>query len=298
MPRPDILLRSKLRLGKELISAKRFAEARLVYQEICARLKTDADSWFTLGAINGMLRRHDEAVTCCSKAVELSPRHVAAWYNLGIALRDSGQFEKSAEALRKTLQLDPKYANAAPSLGHVLAVLHRYEEAEELFREMLRYQPGNAEFYAVYGSSMQTMGRYEAAINAYRKAIEMRHPETAEIHENVGAALCMQGKYRESIEHFELALKIAPRNPRFQSSLLLTLHYLTGQDPESLLDRHRQWSAHAPRATRTVEAFRRPAGRPDKLRIGYVSSDLRKHSVAYFVESLLAHHDANRFEIT
>src|SRR3989344_2562237 len=174
MPRPDILLRSKLRLGKELISAKRFAEARLVYQEICARLKTDADSWFTLGAINGMLRRHDEAVTCCSKAVELSPRHVAAWYNLGIALRDSGQPEKSVVALRKTLQLDPKY--------------------------------GNAEFYAVYGSSMQTMGRYEAAINAYRKAIDMRHPETAEIHENVAAALCMQGKYRESIEHFELAL--------------------------------------------------------------------------------------------
>jgi protein O-GlcNAc transferase len=298
MPDIDVVLRSKLRLGKELISVRRFEEARLLYQEICARLKTDADSWYTLGAINGMLKRHDEAVACCAKAVELSPRHVAAWYNLGIALRDSGQPEKSAAALRKTLQLDPKHGNAAPTLGHVLAALHRYEEAEDVFREMLRYGPGNAEFYAVYGSAMQTMGRYEAAINAYRKAIEMRHPESAEIYSNMAVALCMQGKYRESIAHFESALKIAPQNPRFQSSLLLTLHYLTGQDPESLLDRHKQWSVDVPHATRTAETFRRPAGRPDKLRIGYVSSDLRKHSVAYFVVPLLAHHDAARFEVT
>ena len=42
------LLRSKFRLGKELIAAKRFEEARSVYQQICAKLKTDADSWFTL----------------------------------------------------------------------------------------------------------------------------------------------------------------------------------------------------------------------------------------------------------
>jgi predicted O-linked N-acetylglucosamine transferase (SPINDLY family) len=34
------------------------------------------------------------------------------------------------------------------------------------------------------------------------------------------------------------------------------------------------------------------------MRIGYVSSDLRKHSVAYFLEPLLAHHDPARFEIT
>ena len=41
-----------------------------------------------------------------------------------------------------------------------------------------------------------------------------------------------------------------------------------------------------------------PLVRPERLRIGYVSSDFRRHSVAYFVEPLLEHHDASRFEIT
>jgi predicted O-linked N-acetylglucosamine transferase (SPINDLY family) len=292
------LLRSKFRLGKELIAAKRFDEARSVYQQICAKLKTDADSWFTLGAINGMLRRHDEAVECCSKAVELNPRHHAAWYNLGIALRDTGQIEKSAAALRKTLQLNPQHEDAAKSLGHVLAALHRYEEAEEVFREILRYRPGNADFYAVYGSAMQTMGRFEAAINAYHKAIEMRHPEAAGVHENMAAALCLQGKYRESLDHFEAALKMEPQSTRFYSSLLLTLHYLVDIDTDTLFDRHRNWPGNALRPLRDTQTICRKTTRPERLRVGYVSSDFRKHSVAYFIEPLLSHHDASRYEIT
>lgn len=297
MPTTDILLRSRLKLGKQLISARRFEEARSVYQQICAKRKNDAESWLTLGILNGMLRKHEDAVACCSRAVELTPNHAAAWYNLGVALRDTGQTEKAATALRRTLSLNPGHQGAATSLGHVLVALHCYEEAEEVFRGVLQYQQGNAEFYAVYGSAMQTMGRYEAAINAYRKAIEMRHPRIAEIHENVAAAFCMQGKFRESIEASSAALEMAPGNARVYSGLLLTQQYLTGQAAENLLDQHRRWPGNTVRPAREPQRSL-PQVRGDRLRIGYVSSDFRTHSVAYFVEPLLAHHDASRFEVT
>jgi hypothetical protein len=60
-----------------------------------------------------------------------------------------------------------------------------------------------------------------------------------------------------------------PGNVRIHSSLLLTLHYLIGQDPESLLDRHRQWPGNALRPTSSPVRTPR-ATRPDRLRIGYV----------------------------
>src|SRR5262249_52984558 len=44
----------------------------------------------------------------------------------------------------------------------------------------------------------------------------------------------------------------------------------------------------------------RHRNRPDperKLRVGYVSPDLRRHSVAYFIEPLLANRDRGRFEV-
>ncbi len=299
MPHPDILLRSKLRIGKELIAARRFEEARLVYQQICAKLRNDAENWLTLGAINGMLKRHDEAIACCSKAVELAPQHSVAWYNLGIALRDTGQPEKAVTALRKTLALNPRHESAATSLGHILASLHRYEEAEDVFREVLRYQPGNAEFYAVYGSAMQSMGCYEVALNAYRKAIEMNFSKTAEVYENMAVAFCLQGKYEESFKYYAAALAVEPENTRIYSSMLLTLHYLPEHDSEKMLNQHKQWPGNTSRPS-LISAASNPIAiqKRTKLRIGYVSSDLRKHSVAFFIEPLLACHDSSRYEVT
>lgn len=298
MSSDDILLRSKLKLGKKLLESKRFDEARTVYEQICAKRKNDADSWLTLGVINGLLQRHDEAVACCAKVVELTPQHAGAWYNLGIALRNTGQTEQASAALGKALALNPKHESAATSLGHILVALHRYDEAEEVFRSVLAYQSGNAEFYAVYGSAMQTMGRLEAAKKAYRKAIELHHPQTADIHENMAAALCLQGNFQESIEVSEAVLKMQPENARVYSGLLLTLQYLAEQSPESLLERHRHWPGNALHPSSLLPACASLKARPERLRIGYVSSDLRKHSVAYFVEPLLTHHDAARFEVT
>lgn len=293
----DIFLRSKLKLGKRLFEARRFDEARSVYAQICSRRTNDVDSWFTLGAINGMLKRHQDVVACCSKVVALEPRHSAAWYNLGIALRETGQTEKAAAALRQCLSIDPKHVGAATSLGHILATLHRYEEAEEVFRRLLASQPGDAEFYAIYGSAMHTMLRYEAAIKAYRKAIDLGCSRQAEVLENMAAALCMQGKLEESVEAFRSALEASPGNPRIYSGMLLTLQYLSNQDAEDLRDMHRCWPGNARRPTCSLSPSV-PATRPERLRIGYVSSDFRTHSVAYFVEPLLAHHDATRFEVT
>jgi len=296
MASKGILLQSRIRRGKQLIEAKCYEEARSVYQQICAKRKNDADSWSTLGAFNGLLKRHDEAVVCCTRAVELAPNRITAWYNLGIALRDTGQPEKAAAALRKTLRLNPKHEGAATSLGHILIELHCYDEAEEMFRRVLDFQPCNTEFYAVYGSGMQLIGRYEAAVKAYRKVIDSQRPPDAGIYENMGAALCMQGKYQQAVEAETAALKLEPKNARIHSGLLLTSQYLAEETPESVLDRHRHWVGNTVTPAGTLHTL--PPVRPERLRIGYVSSDFRKHSVAYFVEPLLAHHDAERYETT
>jgi predicted O-linked N-acetylglucosamine transferase (SPINDLY family) len=79
--------------------------------------------------------------------------------------------------------------------------------------------------------------------------------------------------------------------------MLLTKHYLTGRDTDNLVEEHRRWPGNTlPRTA--LPAHGKSETRPDRVRIGYVSSDLRRHSVAYFVEPLLAHHDAERFEVT
>jgi protein O-GlcNAc transferase len=63
-----------------------------------------------------------------------------------------------------------------------------------------------------------------------------------------------------------------------------------------LLQEHVGWAQRfAPSRPAGAVSPRPAAGR--KIRIGYVSPDLKRHSVAYFLEPILEAHDRSRFEL-
>jgi protein O-GlcNAc transferase len=64
-----------------------------------------------------------------------------------------------------------------------------------------------------------------------------------------------------------------------------------------LLAEHRRWNELHARALAPGLPPRTEAGPGRKLRVGYVSADFKRHSLAYFIEPLLANHDRDRFEV-
>src|SRR5205823_2892649 len=88
-----------------------------------------------------------------------------------------------------------------------------------------------------------------------------------------------------------------PNASQIHSNLLLTLNYSSHWTPQQILEEHRQWAAKfVPGAPPKIRP-RDP--RPDRpLRIGYLSSDFRSHTVAGFIELLLTQHDREHFHVT
>lgn len=58
-------------------------------------------------------------------------------------------------------------------------------------------------------------GRYTDAETAYRDVIRS-DPKNPEIHDGLGVSLLMQGKFRESIDPFDRAIKLAPDQGRYR----------------------------------------------------------------------------------
>lgn len=58
-------------------------------------------------------------------------------------------------------------------------------------------------------------GRYTDAETAYRDVIRS-DPKNPEVHDGLGVALLMQGKFRESIDPFDRAIKLAPDQGRYR----------------------------------------------------------------------------------
>lgn len=109
---------------------------------------------------------------------------------------------------------------------------------------------------------------------------------------------CFLGRVDEGVAAFDRALAREPESIRLQSNRLFVLNYSSRIGPEELFEEHRAWGAKHEAAIAVDERPHAGSRDPDrKLRIGYVSPDLRQHPVAFFVEALLRNHDQCAFDI-
>lgn len=72
---------------------------------------------------------------------------------------------------------------------------------------------------------------------------------------------------------------------------------VTAKDRRTLVDLHRAWGRDMAAKAAKTPINRAPAIRGAKIKLGFMSSDLRNHPVAYFAAPLLRHLDRTKFEI-
>lgn len=296
MAKKNILTQSKKKKASELLQQGRFLEAKGLLQQVCAIDRVDSEAWFTLGVVNGKLEEKSAAIDCFRQSVGIQPDHALAHYNLGMVLRGMGDYEAAAQSFRTALRHDSRQIAVYEALKNVLLELDRSDEAARCQLEMLKLYPLNADTWASKGSMLHILSRLEEAVEAYRKAIQLK-PGVAALHDSLASALCEQGKFKEAIDNHRLALQLEPDNYRFHSNLLLTLQYSPDITAPELFSEHCS-AARAYTLNIPFESNHGNSRDPDRrIRVGYVSSDFRQHSVAFFLEPLLAAHDHDAVEI-
>ncbi len=86
--------------------------------------------------------------------------------------------------------------------------------------------------------------------------------------------------------------------PRYTTILLMALNYDASLDPETVFAEHREFARHhAEPLTETIVPHQNDRTVTRRLPIGYVSGDFRTHSVAHFIEPVLAEHDHKTHEV-
>lgn len=83
------------------------------------------------------------------------------------------------------------------------------------------------------------------------------------------------------------------------TALLLHLSRVkTAEDRRELVEQHRIWGNLASKAAaKNPLVYPAPRAKNGKIRVGYMSSDLRGHPVAYFAMPLFQHYDRSKFEV-
>ena len=238
-------------------------------------------------------RRADAAV-CFRRALALDPDFADAHNSLGVALKDADI--AAAACFRRALALRPDYAEAHNNLGNALAGLGRPEQAVASFRRAIELRPDYVEAHGNLGNALRDLGELAAAVAACRAALALK-PDYAEAHNGLGNALIDQGRPDEAIACFRGALALRPDSAAFHSSLLFALNYQDGPSPAALHAEARRWNERHGRHARPGVTFGNDRDPDRRLRVGYVSPDFRRHSVAHFLGPLLRAHDHHAVEV-
>lgn len=289
-------LEARLNLGGALRDSGRLEEAAECYRQALKEAPRDSGILVSLGAVLRDLGQIGEAEKCYRTALETTPDSALCHFNLANLLRDTGRTEEAVASYERAVALQPDSAAMHCNLGNALREIGKPEAATLVFEKALAIEPENADALLNLGNAMKELRRYRDAEECYRQVLRAR-PDMAEAHYNLGTVLQDQCRMGEAVTCYRRALELKPDHVVAHSNLLMNLQYDPNVTPEEILEESRAWErAHlggcpllpAPDVERDPE-------RP--LRIGYISGDLRRHPVGYFLDGVLASHDPKAFQV-
>lgn len=216
-------------------------------------------------------------------------------YEMANALVAQGKLDHAIAHYERAISLKPDFAEAHNNLGNTLVTQGRSDLAVAHFERALALMP-DARVHYNLGNILRRSSPIRA-ISHYQQAIALQ-PDVAEVHNSLAVSLVEQGEIDQAITHYERALSLKPDFAAAHSNLLHALHYSSSKDPAAVYQAHLEYAkqVEAPLvALKLTHSNERSFKR--RLKIGYVSSDLRQHSVAHFIEPVLEKTDRDRFEI-
>jgi predicted O-linked N-acetylglucosamine transferase (SPINDLY family) len=278
--------------------AGRFVEAGKIYD----RLQRVAPDDFQVNHLLGVLRQQQgrpaEAVALLTKARRSIPFSAPTIMCLGLALDALGRTGEAQKMLRMSVRLDPKSAEALVNLASHFGKLGQAEEAITHFRRALVLRPDYPQAWTGLGTVLHLAGRSGEAVSCHGRALAL-DPADRQARFGRGQALQALTRIDEALEDFDAHLNLRPEHHEARSFRLFLLNYRDDLSREALFAEHLAYG-------RAVEAgLRRPSAArftqapdPDRrIRLAFLSPDLRAHSVSYFLEPLLQRIDRRQFEV-
>ncbi|HUK59614.1 MAG TPA: tetratricopeptide repeat protein [Stellaceae bacterium] len=169
----------------------------------------------------------------------------------------------------------------------------RLPAAVAAYREALRVEPANPAAWCAVSYMLVQLQSYEEALEAARTAATY-NPKLPEAHHNLGVAYMNLGAFPQAMRSYAEAARLSPNNWRHAQNLLLASLYRSDMTVEQTNDLHKTTMA------RFNVPQRGPVARPDaheRIRVGYLSSDLYQHPVTDILLPVVKRLDPARFEI-
>jgi predicted O-linked N-acetylglucosamine transferase (SPINDLY family) len=237
-----------------------------------------------------------EAGAAYARLRGLAPRLFDAHHLGGVVALQQGRHAEAATLLEQACRLNPADAVCRMRLGLAWLGAGRVSDGLAALEALVKAQPAMAAAWDNLGYARKLANDLAGGIAAHRKAVKL-DPRNAPAWHNLGLSLAMAGEPAEAQRCHERALALDPDHVRAGSARLLMMQYDDGIPRAARFAAHREQGERLRRRAGSVAPRAFPPAVPARLRVGFLSPDLRQHSVAHFIAPLLAHLPREAFEL-
>ncbi len=309
--------------GSTLRELGRAKDALGDFNKVLAQAPRDAVALYNRATALQDLDRLDEALADFDKALAISPGLVAALSNRAVVLQKLNRFAEAVKSFDAALAITPDDAQMLRNRGGLLRALGRFDEALQSYHRALALGPEDAVAWSEQALVLQCLRRHDDALASYDRALAI-DPDCTQALYGRGMLLGLQFK-RLAASRRDLE-KLAARDPDqdYLAGDLLHLR-LKSADWDGIEQDFAAMDAAVRAGKRAIRPYvyqaisQVPAdlmaasklyAPPDistgrgafsthdgKIRIGYVSGELREQATAFLTAGLYEAHDKSRFDL-
>jgi protein O-GlcNAc transferase len=237
----------------------------------------------------------------CRQALRKNRRNLTAHRLLGYALTQQRKPDKAIEVFSAARAQWPDDAELLINFGNLYLEQGFLSEALPLLTKVCELRPGQAVCWVKLSECCYYLNQHDEGFSASQKALELAQNNAEQVAALMQRAIHRRelGQVREAVQDCDTAIALQPYDAgNYTNKLLFML-----ADPQRSAVDFRQ-VAHqfsevfeAPQREHWPTFAERNRAPWRRLKIGFVSPDLRDHAVMYFVEGLLAQLDRRQFEV-
>jgi protein O-GlcNAc transferase len=316
--------------GNAFIGDNNFLDAELCYRSGIYADPSDAICYSNLGFVLAQTQRLVEAESILSQAVELNPADFDAYYLLGNLARNRGDALHAIVCFRSALSVNPNLYVCRRDLCILHIQIGQPDEARMVFSQTPAGEEQMAEDYVLKGNLHLATCEYEDAVACFQKASDamptdcsilinlgaaqiglrnvtkavetynaalLLEPNNVIAHSNIAEAFKLNGHVDLAINSYRKAISINPQHLFAQQNLLYVLSYCSECSATQYKIEAQEYRAKVLSNARPYTSWRCPALSQGfrRLRVGFVSGDLRMHPVGYFLVNMLSQIDRKSF---
>lgn len=263
------------------------------------------DTWLDIvGALNSD-NRYAEAETQLDRALATLPGNPRLLEAKALVMRRSGQARRAEAYLQELLPAMPDAAWLHHQLGVITQDWDR-EGATNHLRKAVALTPDNVEYAASFVECLERNRQgdeganieeaYQIALTLLPQRLKFGEAQLKVVSDAFTRVCDFDGM--DALGDFRSLGRGWAQTGRHTALLKQLSRVRTDEDRLELLEQHRIWGRQV-EATAARRPIKRPPARPPggKIRLGFMSSDLRQHPVGYFALPLFDHLDSDRFEV-